>query len=323
MSIDLISARYLRFANEEAHGRSPLYEAITRGIADDAEVLNFLKSLPPEKQQPNLLLAAVRHLFGTPTDWPTFRSILLGNISAVRSMMITHSTQTNEPRRCATLLPLLAQLPQPLALVEVGASAGLCLLPDFYDYDFGRTIVRSTHQLDMRPLFSCNANGVTPLPTAMPKIVWRAGLDLSPLDAANPGHAAWLQTLVWPEQVDRVGNLQRALQIAAQCGVRVKKGNLLDNDLEEVCDQAPKGANLVIFHTAVLSYVSAQADRSAFGRRAQSLAAYWVSNEAPMVFPEVAASVDVTGRRGQFLLSFNGRPIAWTDPHGSAVDWIG
>ncbi len=36
-------------------------------------------------------------------------------------------TQTNEPGRCAVLLPLLAALPQPLALLEVGASAGLCL----------------------------------------------------------------------------------------------------------------------------------------------------------------------------------------------------
>jgi hypothetical protein len=45
--------------------------------------------------------------------------------------MLSRSTQTNEPARCATLLPVLAQLPQPLALNEVGASAGLCLLPDF------------------------------------------------------------------------------------------------------------------------------------------------------------------------------------------------
>jgi Uncharacterized protein conserved in bacteria (DUF2332) len=61
MPIDLISAHYHSFANEEAHRRSPLYEAITRGIAGDAEVLHFLESLPQEKQQPTLLLAAVRH----------------------------------------------------------------------------------------------------------------------------------------------------------------------------------------------------------------------------------------------------------------------
>jgi hypothetical protein len=49
--------------------------------------------------------------------------------------MLAQSTQTNEPGRCAALLPMLARLPEPLALLEVGASAGLCLLPDFYTYD--------------------------------------------------------------------------------------------------------------------------------------------------------------------------------------------
>ena len=50
--------------------------------------------------------------------------------------MLERRTQTNEPARCALMLPLLAALPQPLALLEVGASAGLCLLPDRYGYDY-------------------------------------------------------------------------------------------------------------------------------------------------------------------------------------------
>ena len=322
MTTDQISARYLRFADGEVHGRSPLYEAITRGIASDPEVLRFLADMPSEKQQPNLLLAAVRHLFGVQADWPSFRSILLGNVGEVRSVMMAHVTQTNEPMRCATLLPLFAQLPGPLALVEVGASAGLCLLPDFYDYDFGRAQIHSTCKAGPRPLFICNATDTTPLPVSMPEIVWRAGLDLSPLDAADPLHAAWLHTLVWPEQVGRADNLQKALQIAAKHRVRVEKGNLLSDDLKKLCDQAPKGVTLVIFHTAVLAYVLEQADRNAFGKRAQSLAAYWVSNEAPGVFPEVAAAVSATPKPGMFLLSMNGTPVAWTDPHGGAVDWI-
>ena len=44
--------------------------------------------------------------------------------------MMVRSTQTNEAGRCAALLPVLALLPQPLALLEVGTSAGLCLFPD-------------------------------------------------------------------------------------------------------------------------------------------------------------------------------------------------
>jgi hypothetical protein len=73
MSAPDIGARYARFANVEARGRSPLYEEITRGVATDREAIDFLLTLPTEKQQPNLLLAAVRHLFGTPKDWSGFR----------------------------------------------------------------------------------------------------------------------------------------------------------------------------------------------------------------------------------------------------------
>jgi hypothetical protein len=61
----------------------------------------------------------------------------------LRPVMLERSTQTNEPARCAALLPLLVlvRLPQPLALLEVGATARLCLLPDFYAYDYGKGIL--------------------------------------------------------------------------------------------------------------------------------------------------------------------------------------
>jgi hypothetical protein len=54
--------------------------------------------------------------------------------------MLKRRTETNEPTRCATLLPLLALLPKPLALLEIGASAGLCLLPDLYGYEYNGTV---------------------------------------------------------------------------------------------------------------------------------------------------------------------------------------
>ena len=67
------AARYIRFAEEEARGRSPLYEQLALGISNDPEILEFLLTLPAEKRQPNLVLAAVRHLCGTLADWTEFR----------------------------------------------------------------------------------------------------------------------------------------------------------------------------------------------------------------------------------------------------------
>jgi hypothetical protein len=125
-----VSTAYLRFAADEVRDKSPLYGEVLRGVASDPKVIAFLLTLPHQKRQPNLFLAAARHLFGTPAGWDQFRSAVLQGKDALRAAMLTRSTQTNEPGRCAALLPVLAGLPQPLALLEVGASGGLCLLPD-------------------------------------------------------------------------------------------------------------------------------------------------------------------------------------------------
>lgn len=316
-----LSARYRRFAEEEARGRSPLYEALAAGVAGDAEAIAFLLTLPPEKRQPNLLLATVRHLFGTPGDWEQFRRTLLAHAEAVRGFMLTHATQTNEPARCATLLPLLARLPQPQALLEVGASAGLCLLPDFYAYDYGTRRVPPLHG-DAAPVFPCHAAGATPLPSRMPEVVWRAGLDLAPADVTDRAHADWLTSLVWPEQTGRLERLQMALNIAARARPRVVKADLLTGEFEALCRQAPKGATLVVFHTAVLAYIADPVQRREFGRRAMSAADFWISNESPRVFPEHAGGIAGTDIPGGFLMAVNGAPVAWTDPHGGAMEWV-
>lgn len=315
MDTSELAARYMRFADVETRERSPLYAAISRGIAADHQVLDFLLMLPNEKQQPNLLLAAVRYLFGTPADWSSFRDTLLANRDAVAALMRRRSTQTNEPARCATLLPLLARLPQPLALIEVGASAGLCLLPDRYGYDYGHAAFPG------EPMFHCAVNAITPLPRSLPQIAWRAGLDLNPLDLSDTREVTWLETLVWPEQTRRLANMRAAIEVATEIKPRIVQGDLLGDSLAQLCAEAPKDATLVIFHTAVLAYVPNLAERQAFGKRAMQHGA-WISNEKPGVFPDIARRAQVRGPAGHFLMSLNSAPVAWTDPHGAALEWI-
>jgi hypothetical protein len=157
------------------------------------------------------------------------------------------------------------------------------------------------------------------LPVALPDIVWRAGLDLNPLDASDPAQTAWLEALVWPEQTQRRANLLAALRIAAMVRPRIVKGDLLNDDLERLCAEAPKDATLVVLHTAVLAYVADRSARKAFAQRVMSLCPYWISNESRWVFPDASAG---TGTPGWFLLSVNGSAVAWADPHGVALEWV-
>jgi hypothetical protein len=233
---------------------------------------------------------------------------------------MARSTQTNEAARCATLLPALMQLPQPLALLEVGASAGLCLLPDRYAYDFnGHHLVPENAVAP--PRFACHVKGAIPLPQRLPQVVWRAGLDLNPIDVRDDDQCAWLEALVWPDQEQRLHHLRAALAVARRDPPRVLRGNLL-HDLARLAAEAPRNATLVVFHTAVLGYVSAQAQRDAFARSVGALDAVWISNEAPGVFPDIAVQLAERVPRGKFLLAVDGRPVAFSDPHGAALNWI-
>src|SRR6516162_7821231 len=207
-----ISERYRAFAVDEARGVSEAYDTLALGIAASPEILDFIASVPADRRQPNLFLAAVRQVCGVPESMTHLKSSLRQAHERIRLVMLSRTTQTNEPARCSVLLPVLAQLPQPLALIEVGASAGLCLLPDRYGYDYGER--RLAPPSGDAPVFPCRADRVTPLPAAQPRIAWRLGLDLDPLDVENASDCAWLETLVWPEQSDRLHRLQAAIQAA-------------------------------------------------------------------------------------------------------------
>ena len=309
------SDAYRRFACVEARGKSPLYERLCEGVAGDAELLGFLGRLSPAKRQPNLVLAAVRHLFGTQPDYPAFRSAVLEHPAEVAELLAARRTQTNEPGRCAALLPVLAALPQPLALLEVGAAAGLCLLPDRYAYRYGTYRV-GTAEL----VFDCAPHGPVPLPERLPTVVWRAGIDLEPVDLEDRGAVRWLEALVWPEEHDRLERLRHAIEIARRDPPRVVQGDLLEA-LLPVALEAPRDATLVVFHTAVLSYLS-EDERGRFEAQVRSLAAEWISNESEGVLRGLPPPDVAPRAASHFLVSRNGeRVVALCDPHGRWLQW--
>lgn len=313
--------RYLDFARHEARGVSPLYERLARGVAESEPLLRFVAALPEAKQQPNLVFAAVRRLYGTPRDPAHLAELVERHPDPIRALVLRRGTQTNEPGRCATLLPVLARLPQPLALLEVGASAGLCLLPDLYAYDYGRVrLAPPPSGAADPPVFPCRANDATPLPDRLPTVAWRAGIDLNPLDLADPDDVAWLGTLVWPGQEERAGRLRAAIRVAREAPPRIVKGDLIDK-LRSVAADAPRDATLVVFHTAVLPYLPAEA-RDRFVGLVGEMDAVWISNESPRVLPSAAAKLAAKPAADRLLLAVDGEPVAFTGPHGQSIDWL-
>jgi len=142
---------------------------------------------------------------------------------------------------------------EPLDLLEVGGSAGVCLLPDRYGYDYGSVRIEPSQSVTRRPpTFACEVHGPVSIPRAVPRIVWRLCLDLHPVDLSSGQEVAWLETLVWPGQNERAEHLRGAIRSAQAEPPKVIRGDLL-TDLEPLIAAAPRNATLVVFHTAVLA----------------------------------------------------------------------
>jgi Uncharacterized protein conserved in bacteria (DUF2332) len=254
-----IAERYAKFAVNEVQGECEIYKRLALAVAGSEELLAFLAGVPPDRRQPNLFLAAVRYLCGVPDSAERLVQIVRGHHGRIREVMLSRTTQTNEPARCSVLLPLLAQVPQPLALLEIGASAGLCLLPDRYGYDYGTKLVEPSVPVgsSVAPVFACKVRGAVPLPAAVPRIAWRRGLDLNPIDSRSEDGAAWLETLVWPGRPEPAQRLRAAIAVARRELPKVVRGDL-QADLVPLAAAAPQDATLVVFHTAVLAYVASR-----------------------------------------------------------------
>lgn len=315
-----IARCYRRFAESDVADRSPHYRAWAEAVGEDPAALAFLAELPELKRQPNLLFAATRWLCGLDAGHPELSSLLRERPGQLAELMLARRTQTNEPARCATLLPALASLPQPLALLEVGASAGLCLLPDRYRYDFaGHRVPASGSEPDSTaPVLRCAPHGPVVLPERLPEVVWRAGIDLNPLDVTDSADVAWLHCLVWPGEGDRAERLAAAIEVARRDPPRIVRGDLVA-ELPALAAEAPDGATLVVYHSAVLAYLTPE-HRTRFAEVVGELDAVWLANEAPEV---LGRSVAVPPGPTPFVLTRDGAvDLALTDGHGTWVRWL-
>lgn len=315
---------YERFADS---ADSPCFEEWAYGVADDLEVHAWLETLPDGKRQPNLVFAAARwHGVPAPGPYAGLRAALLADDGTIRDTIMARATQTNEAGRLATLVPAFAMVAggEPVALLEVGASAGLCLYPDRWGYEWVTDEgVRTAGAA--APVLRCTVRGEGPLPGAVPTVAWRGGIDLHPLDVADADQMAWLSMLVWPEHADRREQLGRAIEIARADPPAIVAGDLFD-ELPGQVERASRHGRVVVFHSAVIAYLEAP-DRARFhdlmARLVADGACHWVSNEAARVLPEVVAPEPAAPERSEyFVLGVDGRGVAWTHGHGRSMTWL-
>lgn len=256
--------------------------------------------------------------------YPVFRAFCLAHAEDLRVLLPWATLQTNEVTRCANLLPAFEVVSrrvgrQPLALIEVGASAGLNLHWDRYSYRYGHIEVgdqRSPVQI------ACTVKGphLPPLPEVMPLVVERIGIDLAPIFLSQEREADWLFACIWPEEIRRYQLLTAAIEVARQHPPSLLAGDACQL-LPDVLSSIASDATICLWH----SYALAQGPKVVYEQVVQHLLdasrtrdIYHLSLELdPARWPQPRLEL-FTYRNGE-LASYDW--LATCEVHGEAMEW--
>ena len=343
-----------RFARVESPDlASPMYAELAYGISLDHELLELAAQKRRRQPAPNMLFAAVQYLLlsggeysdhslaahypivsgqGRPMEpaFPAFRDFCLSHREEIVDLISTHRTQTNVVRRCTCLLPAFSMIQResglPLALIDVGASAGLNLNVDRYRYRYlrggqeeatwGHAEARVELEAELR------GGGAMP-PLAADLSVWfRGGIDINPIDLTNDDELRWLRALIWPEHVERHQRLIDGAHELARSPVDLRAGDAVEL-LPEMIADAPADAALTVYSTVALYQIPTAGRERIFETLAET------SRDRPVWLVTLEAFLDDIGDAQQPQLAitrFTGgkserQLLARSSPHGWWIEW--
>lgn len=322
-------ARYAAYADRIA-SVSPSYAAWARSL--DEGLVALLDAVPEQQRQPELLFAVARRLGADPSDPGALRAIGLEARPALVAALASATVQANDPRRLGPVVPLFqalaARVRRPLGLVDAGAAAGLCSIPDrvTLDHRSGDGVVR-VHTADAPPSLhlTTEVTGVT-LPADGPpvRIGARIALDPNPIDLAEPHAFDRLVEAVPPEATDRTALMREAAR-ATLAVPPVRIVGTLPGDLDRALDALPDGVEPVVLTTGTLVYVPG-ADRQRFVDRVRERGVHWIALERTGILTGVAATlptdVDAGSPDAFATASLDGVATAVSDPFGVRVRWL-
>ncbi|MCD2196562.1 DUF2332 domain-containing protein [Actinomycetospora endophytica] len=336
-----------------------------RAIAGEDALLDLAAAIPADRLPPLLLSAALRSLiarerpaglvgfFPTPGSGqppldagfrPALAAFARDHAAELGRLCAVHRYQMNEVGRSADVLAVLADIApdRPLALVDLGTGAGLGLQLDRYRYRFatttGDTVVGDP---DSPVELTCTVRaGHPPIPTTVPDVAARAGVDVEPLDLDDTAVRDWLAACIPPE-TGAVDRFAAASEIARGNPARLVRGDLVDT-VAAVCTEMPADALLVLVDTYVHVFLPDD-ERDRFRALLPSLGRdlEWISVD-PLVplgpecrdsvqgLPVPARAVEacragVTGVVGRLSVrdgSISGKVLGLAHPGAAWLEWL-
>lgn len=266
-----------------------------------------------------------------PNRLPSEDQFWLGAQAAIASddarltAFLDSAPQTNEVARSGALLPGCLEIARraglPLALREIGASAGLNLLLDRYFYRYGSFAWGAR---DAEVTIDCEWRGESPALPASLEVAERLGCDLLPIDARDPVSRERMLAYIWPDQTARVARAEAALNLAAREDVEVQAADAAQFAARQLRLEAP-GRVLVLMHSIFWQYLpgsTAAAIRAAIAEAAQA-----ATDATPFAWLRMEAEAgEKRGAVVRLSLWPQGpvdEAIAVADFHGRWLEWRG
>lgn len=274
------------------------------GLVLDGIAPELARSYPPQEVPDEVLWQAVKRAFH--------------DHEARLMAWLDRAPQTNEVRRAGAVLPAiwtaLAGHDLPVVLSEMGASAGLNLAMDRFALEIDGLAHGATDSvLSLSPEWRGAAR---PEPRGI-TVIDRAGVDLSPLDARDPGDVLRLLAYLWPDQPDRIARTRAAIAVAE---TRVHAGDAA-GWLEGRLDNPHPGALHVVYTTIAAQYFPEDTKAQIAASLAEAGAC--ATETAPLA--HVAMETD--GQPGSAALTLTrwpggaSRELARVDYHGRWIMW--
>jgi hypothetical protein len=163
--------------------------------------------------------------------------------------------QTNEIARSGMLLPgflrIVRKYGLPLALREIGSSAGLNLNFDRFHYRYGfREWGDGGSPVRLSPEMRSNP----PQLDGVLSVASRGGCDIAPIDLADPARLLRLRSYIWADQSARLARLDAAIRIAERFPNKIVAADAVDFVEKGLAGRLP-GQAFVLFHSIMWQYM--------------------------------------------------------------------
>jgi hypothetical protein len=267
------------------------------------------------------LAAAYPPEWDVETLWRAARSFLERE-SAWVADFLRSPPQTNETRRSIALLAGFLHLAErfdlPLALLEIGASAGMNQYWDRFRY---RTA--GWEWGDPSPaVIETDWKGPAPPLDALIRVQSRAACDQNPIDLRDPEARQRLRAYIWADQTDRLERFDAAAELALANGVQVERADAAEW-LERRLPERDPHALTVVYHSVFFQYPP----RETRERIASAIERAGEAGPAPLAWLRVEPEAALGGPRDSIrflvdLVTWPGgerRSLAATDGHVRSI----